>query len=83
MKRISRLPPVKLRVAAARHGYALRCAYPHLTLKQIADQLLAARALGMGPGQPYRTKRLRKLIDAYARYVERGVEPMPETIFDL
>jgi hypothetical protein len=78
-----RLPPIQLRIAAGRHGYALRRAHPHLTLKQIADQLLADRALGMGPGQPYRTKRLRRLIDAYARCVERGIEPMPETIFDL
>jgi hypothetical protein len=68
-------------IPAARRAYGLSMAHPHLATVEISTRLhehgiVAAR------GKRFRCKRLRRLIAAYRVFVEAGIEPAPETIFD-
>jgi hypothetical protein len=68
-------------IPAARRAHALHRAYPWLSTIEIATRLARDHGLYDRRWRPYRCKRLRRMIDAYAAYVHAGVEPLPETIF--
>jgi hypothetical protein len=68
-------------ISAARRAYALHRAYPWLRTVDIATRLASDHGLYGRRWKPYRCKRLRRMIDAYAQCVHAGVEPAPETIF--
>jgi hypothetical protein len=68
-------------IPAARRGHALHCAFPWIPTIEIAARLASDHGLFDRRWRPYRCKRLRRLIAAYAECVNAGVEPAPETIF--
>jgi hypothetical protein len=66
-------------VLAARLGYALSQARPWFSTLRIAAEL-AERGLHGARRRPYRCKRLRRLIRAYAACVAAGIEPWPDSL---
>lgn len=62
-------------------AYGLHRAYPWLPTVEIATRLVRDHGLYDQRRRPFRCKRLRRMIDAYAECVHAGVEPAPETIF--
>jgi hypothetical protein len=68
-------------IPAARRAHALHRAFPWIPTIEIATRLARDHGLYDRRWRPYRCKRLRRLIAAYAECVHAGVEPAPETIF--
>jgi hypothetical protein len=68
-------------IPTACRAHALHRAFPWIPTIEIATRLAYDHGLYDRRWKPYRCKRLRRMIDAYARCVHAGVEPAPETIF--
>ncbi len=68
-------------VPAARLAYGLSQAYPRLPTIEIAVRLARDHGCYDRRWRPLRCKRIRRLIASYARCVDAGIEPAPETIF--
>lgn len=68
-------------IPAARRAHALHRAFPWIPTIEIATRLARDHGLYDQRRWPYRCKRLRRMIDAYAACVTAGFEPAPETIF--
>jgi hypothetical protein len=68
-------------IPAARRAHGLHRAFPWIPTIEIATRLARDHGLYDRRWRPYRCKRLRRLIAAYAECVNAGSEPAPETIF--